>query len=128
MPALESRGSISRTVQVPVESAFLFPTSTGTGAHSAVQSLLSYTAATTSEVVKFVSQGKQKNTASSSTNGGGGSSSADSASSGADSGSSSTECKYIMLHVYSLLFNVSYVICIVYDIIIHHYTVYYMTV
>ena len=124
MPALESRGSISRTVQVPVESAFLFPTSTGTGAHSAVQSLLSYTAATTSEVVKFVSQGKQKNTASSSTNGGGGSSSADSAS----SGSSSTECKYIMLHVYSLLFNVSYVICIVYDIIIHHYTVYYMTV
>ena len=86
MPALESRGSISRTVHVPVESAFLFPTSTGTGAHSAVQSLLSYTAATTSEIVKFVSQGIQKNTVSSSTNGGG--------SSGAASGSSSSECKY----------------------------------
>ena len=112
MPALESRGSISRTVQVPVESAFLFPTSTGTDTHSAVQSLLSYTVATTSEVVKFVSQGKQKNTASSSTNGGG--------SSGADSGRSTTECKYSMFIVDSLLQNKLYVICMVYDIILHH--------
>lgn len=58
MPALERRGSISRTVHVPDGSAFLFPTSSGTGgsssssARAAVSNLLGYTASAASYVGK----------------------------------------------------------------------------
>jgi hypothetical protein len=54
MPALERRGSITRTMEVPVESAFLFPTGTPTSAKSAVTSLLAYTAAATSGAVQYM--------------------------------------------------------------------------
>ena len=63
MPALEKRGSISHTVHVPLESAFLFPHSSGGGASSrdtdkgAVSSLLSYASTATSGAVDLANKG-----------------------------------------------------------------------
>lgn len=59
MPALETRGSLSRTVQVPVESASAYAASSNSGAHSATASLgalLSYTASATTGAVQYVSK------------------------------------------------------------------------
>jgi len=57
MPALETRGSLSRTVQVPVESASAYAAASNNGAPSATASLgalLSYTASATTGAVQYV--------------------------------------------------------------------------
>jgi hypothetical protein len=54
-PALERRGSISRTVHVPLESAFLFPTSTDSSVQATAKSMLSYTGAVTAHAVQYIS-------------------------------------------------------------------------
>lgn len=59
MPALETRGSLSRTVQVPVDSASAYAASANNGARSATASLgalLSYTASATTGAVQYMSK------------------------------------------------------------------------
>jgi hypothetical protein len=65
MPALERRGTISHTTHLPVDSAFLLPTSSssaaggGSGASSAkaaLKSLLGYTASITSDAAHYMSK------------------------------------------------------------------------
>jgi hypothetical protein len=65
MPALERRGTISHTTHLPVDSAFLLPTSSssaaggGGGASSAkaaLKSLLGYTASVTSDAARYMSK------------------------------------------------------------------------
>jgi hypothetical protein len=65
MPALERRGTISHTTHLPVDSAFLLPTSSssaaggGGGAGSAkaaLKSLLGYTASVTSDAAHYMSK------------------------------------------------------------------------
>lgn len=63
MPALEKRGSISRTVHVPLDSAFLFPSSSSSGvngrgsAKEAMSSLLGYAATATTGAVDLANKG-----------------------------------------------------------------------